>query len=126
MPHNIYAAARGSHPGNQPVLPHWNQLVPEAQQMLTIVIRHATSMGVEQGAAAPWALIQNLMQALGMPPATTVTLEQILAAAKAKFSPEPPKEDAAPAEPAAEVGGEASGNAGVDASSATKKEPPAA
>lgn len=96
MPHNIYSAARGAQLTDKPTLPHWNLLTPEAKEMISIVIQHALAMGVEQGASAPNAMIRNIMVAFGMKPSDTVTLDQIIAAAKDKFTPKP--EEEAPAE----------------------------
>lgn len=96
MPHNIYSAARGAQLTDKPTLPHWNLLSPEAKDMFSIVIRHTLAMGVEQGSASPNAMIRNIMVAFGMEPSDTVTLDQIIAAAKDKFTPKP--EEAAPAE----------------------------
>ena len=96
MPHNIYSAARGAQLTDKPTLPHWQTLTPEGKAMFSIVIQHALGMGIEQGASAPNAMIRNIMVAFGMEPSDTVTLDQIIAAAKAKFSPK--TEEAAPAE----------------------------
>ena len=95
MPHNIYSAARGAQLTDKPTLPHWNLLTPEAKEMISIVIQHALAMGVEQGASAPNAMIRNIMVAFGMKPSDTVTLDQIIAAAKDKFTPK--TEEEAPA-----------------------------